>query len=332
MSLDDKFKEWKEATEQLTPSPGLAERLDALAESSASAGGASWAWKPVFKVLVSVVAVGAVVFAVLKQRATVDDSLDRQWSTVARVEGSGPSRANDAGATPVSCGERVMEGMKAIEPTQPEPVAAVPLAKDPAQGNPYAPSERSDELRAARVAIEKRPLTCEAQERPLLLLLQSQLRWDEDLKIRTRYLALCPTPHSWLLLPSAWGGSEVAGVFVAAAPGLPQSQGEPCDSSDWCHDPQCDSSTDECQWAFSLRPIRTCGRADALRSLLRSRCARYLRGTLSADDLERQVRDLSDRLRVESGESTPQAAWCLEPEAQREIQRLRKSAPPSPRP
>ncbi len=327
MSLDDKFKEWKEATEQLTPSPGLAERLDALAESSASAAGASWAWKPVFKVLVSVVAVGAVVFAVLKQRATVDDSLDRQWSTVARVEGSGPSRANDAGATPVSCGDRAMmpdwQGKVAVSPAP----AMIPIGPVP-HGDPLW---RSDELRAARVAIEKRPLTCEAQERPLLSLLQSQLRWDEDLKVRTRYLALCPTPHSWLLLPSA-GGSVVAGGSMAGVPGAPESQGEPCDSSDWCHDPQCDSSTDECQWAFSLRPIRTCGRADALRSLLGSRCARYLRGALSADDLKSQVRDLSDRLRVESGESMTQAAWCLEPEAQREIQRLRKSAPRSLRP
>jgi hypothetical protein len=314
MSLDDKFKEWKEATEQLTPSPGLHERLEALAESSASAAGASGAWKPVFKVLVSVVAVGAVVFAVLKQRATVADSLDHQWSTVARIQGSGPSRANDGGATTVPCGER----------------PSLPPAGNPHPALVAYKSPSDDEVRAARIAIEKRPLTCEEQGWPLRLLLQSQLRWDEELRVRTRYLVLCPTTDSWVSLPSARAGA--AGGLPGVPGGVGQSEGEPCDSSDWCHDPQCDLSTDECQWAFALRPIRTCGRAYALRSLLGSRCMRYLKDALSSDDLKRQVRDLSDRLRLETGEAIPQAAWCLEPEAQREIQHLRKRAPRAFRP
>lgn len=250
MSLDDKLKSWREATEPLEPSPELLQKLAAAVEAPAAV--AAPVLTTAVKVIIITALVGVAGFALMR-----GNELGWRWSakstSVRALDAGFALRASDAGSALLS------PGTSPSTPAMdcPQRLVAMPV-------RPWSPNEaarRRHQEKELRLKLAARPLNCRAQRAPLERLLEDRRPGPGDAeatRLLARFAFLCGPAHvpQWL---------------------FPPHQGR-CDDSDWCHRPECDLGIEACALSWAAQPVETCTHHTGTRMALAFACTRFLRG------------------------------------------------------
>ncbi|MBL8911583.1 MAG: hypothetical protein JNM17_12895 [Archangium sp.] len=296
MSLDGELKKWRDATEQLEPSPKLMASLQAQITPPPAAAppvGGSIAMKVITVVLITV-SIGAAAWFFATQKP-------KEPLRSARDAGLGAAVFD---REPLTDGE-LDGGLAACPPLQEPSAPAMALMPGPV-------TPRLQVVKEARALMTRRPLTCAAQIAPLEdLRAHGRLDAQEQLTIDARRAVLC-----------GLGTTDFSGVWARPAmweqePQRPPRPPRPCDESQWCRVPRCDLTQETCQRELAAQSILACSVLEARQRLLDHECVRTLR---------RQSDGGTELTRLNTALSSfgPDAgtAWCLEPAALNEAKRL----------